>query len=163
MILKSLIMGAPYSMTSYHDELLALSNRHEHVHYDWSLSREDATPWDDGLISRNHLETPIQICSLLTIRMYICGLAECNAVYTKRSWNLVQQSYINTIQRGGRVHMRPSPRCLSGVLIPHLNPSQLSPKSVHGSPDVLARERRSNLRISSRCNVSKLDNITSTS
>ena len=62
-------MGAPYSTDLlYHDELLALSNRHEHVHYDWSLSREDAGTLGRRAYLRNHLETlAFRICSLLTI------------------------------------------------------------------------------------------------
>lgn len=115
-----LIMGAPYNTDLlYHDEFIALSNRHQNVHYDWTLSREDAgTLGRRAYLSAIVSETP-RVQKMLAADntlLYICGLAGMQrGVYEVLVELGLQQHYITTTQRGGRIHMRPSPRCLVEV------------------------------------------------
>ena len=115
-----IIMGAPYNTDLlYHDEFLALSSRYKNVHYDWTLSREDAgTLGRRAYLSEIVSETP-RVQRMLGAKntlMYICGLAGMQrGVYEVLVERGLQQHYIDTLERGGRIHLRPSPRCLVEV------------------------------------------------
>lgn len=115
-----LIMGAPYNTDLlYHDEFLDLSSRHEGFSYDWTLSREDAgTLGRRAYLSDMITETPKlqRMLAADNTLIYICGLTGMQrGVYEALVELGLQQPYITTTQRGGRVHMQPSPRCLVEV------------------------------------------------
>ncbi len=115
-----LIMGSPYNTDLlYHDEFLELSSRYEGFNYDWSLSREDAGALGRrAYLSEIIAETP-RVQHMLAAHntlIYICGLTGIQrGVYEVLVELGLQQPYLTTTERRGRVHMRPSRRCLVEV------------------------------------------------
>jgi ferredoxin--NADP+ reductase len=115
-----LIMGSPYNTDLlYHDEFLDMSSRYEGFRYDWALSREDA-----GTLGRraylsdivSETTTVQQMLASDNTLIYICGLTGIQSGIFEALVELgLQKPYISTTQRGGRVHMRPSRRCLVEV------------------------------------------------